>query len=760
MKIDEMNQQIEELIASLTLEEKSAMIHGDALFYSGSVERLGIPPIHMSDGPMGVRNEFPRASWVPVGNTDDYVTYCVSNSAVAASWNREIAYEAGQVLGEEARGRGKDMILGPGINIKRIPANGRNFEYMSEDPYLTAELVVPMVKGIQESDVAACVKHFALNNQETERLWVNVEIDERALREIYLPGFEAAVKEGKTHAIMGAYNLLRKTHCCENQYLLDQILREEWGFDGVVVSDWGAVHHTKEAAKASLDLEMNVSYDFDSQCLGKALVKAVQSGEVDEADIDRKIRHLLLLMFRLKMLQQAAKKAGMELNGTESDTSSKQRKAGCYNTEQHREKVLHAAEESIVLLKNEEHLLPLNPENLQELLVIGDNANRLQALGGGSAEIKALYEISPLMGLKSQLGGNTKVTYAKGYYVNEKTDPESAEDKEEVSWQEASTQDDHGQSDMSARRKDISKLIQEKQKNLREEAVALAAKTKNVILVAGLNHDYDVEGFDREDMKLPYAQDELISEVLEANPNTIIVMMAGNAVSMGQWKEKAKAIVWKWYDGMEGGNALAGVLLGKVNPSGKLPESIPYKMEDCGALALGEYPGRPLLEEEKSQMDAHTTETYRDGIYVGYRYYEKFEIPVQFCFGHGLSYTEFSYANATVTRSADSSSRMEDVAAAVCVDVTNCGDRTGKEIVQLYIGKKDSSVERPVKELRGFEKIELAPGETKTVRIPLTNRAFSYYNVEQKKFVVEPGEYQIYVGQSLQNIKEMLSLEF
>lgn len=735
MQVEEMNQKIEQLIADLTLEEKVALIHGNGLFETGEVERLHIPALHLSDGPMGVRQEFPRDSWIPVGNTDDFVSYCPSNSAIAATWNPDVAYAAGKVLGEEARGRGKDVILGPGINIIRTPANGRNFEYMSEDPYLISKLVVPMIKGIQQSDVAACVKHFALNSQETERLWVNVEIDERALREIYLPGFEAAVKQGGCYSLMGAYNLYQGVHCCENKKLLGDILRDEWKYDGMIVSDWGAVHDTKAAAESPLDLEMSVTYDFDNYCLAQPLIDAVHDGVVDEAELDKKVRHILLLMFRLKMIDVA-----------EEIT----RKAGCYNTLEHHATLRKAAEESTILLKNDENRLPLDAKNVRKLLVIGDNANRLHSCGGGSAEIKALYEVPPLLGIKGLLGGNMKVTYAKGYYVSPK-------EEQETNWQENSL-DDVTDDEQKSRLQSLDEKTLVEQKRLREEAVALAKEYDDVILIGGLNHDYDVEGFDRADMTLPYGQDQLIEEVLAANPNTIIVMMAGNTVSMGRWKDKAKAILWQWYAGMEGGNVLAEVLFGKVNPSGKLPESMPYSMEDCGAHALGDYPGRTLTEEEKTKMNAHTTMTYRDGIYVGYRYYEKYQVPVQYCFGHGLSYTSFDYTNISGECLQDNGADPDAARAIVRVDVTNTGKRSGMETVEVYVGKKESVVERPVKELRGFCKILLSAGETQTVEIPLTNQAFTYYDTGRKSFVTEPGEYQVYVGKSLEDIQGMISL--
>lgn len=753
MKLEEMNSKIEEILKELTLEEKVKMIHGDALFYSGAVERLSIPAVNMSDGPMGVRQEFPKASWVPVGNSDDFVTYCPSNSAIAATWNKDLAYRAGVVMGQEARGRGKDIILGPGINIKRIPANGRNFEYMSEDPYLISQLVVPLIKGIQESDVAACVKHFALNNQETERLWVNVEIDERALREIYLPGFEAAVKKGGVESLMGAYNLIRGQHCCENKMFLKNILRDEWGYNGTIISDWDAVHDTNAAAESPLDIEMSVTYDFDDYKLANPLIEAVKKGEAKESDIDEKVRHILLMMFRLKMIGALAE----------------ERKAGCYNTPKHRSEVRGVAEESFVLLKNDDNRLPLSDKGLKELLVIGDNAERLHALGGGSAEIKALYEISPLMGIKSQLGGNTKVTYKRGYYVSPKQESQE-------SWQEKSTDEKLDQGAVINARKQVSDEVRKKRDELRAEAVEAAAHFKDVILVVGLNHDYDVEGFDRDDITLPYEQDRLIEEVLEVNPDAVIVMMAGNAVSMGKWKDKAKTILWQWYCGMEGGNVLADIIFGRVNPSGKLPESMPYRMEDCGAIALGEYPGRPLTDEEKTRMNAHITEEYKDGIYVGYRYYEKYNVPVQYCFGHGLSYTIFEYGDISADIDEHflqtakykyfddgeiilDESIKDKIAAKVSLNVENTGKYFGKEIVEVYVGKNDSRVDRPVKELRGFEKVSLEAGACSHVTIELPLMAFSYYNEAKKNFVAETGKYQIYVGKSLEDIQKVCEVE-
>lgn len=718
MKIgNDVKEKAEVLLRELTLEEKIGMIHGDGLFRTKPVERLGIPALYMSDGPMGVRAEFENAAWIPAGNTEDYVSYLPSNSAIASTWNRELAYACGSVLGEEARGRGKDVILAPGINIKRSPLNGRNFEYMSEDPYLTAEQCVPLIQGIQEHDVAACVKHFAVNSQETQRLWVDTEVDERALREIYLPAFEAAVNRGGSYSIMGAYNRLRGEHCCESRFLLDGILRKEWGYEGTVISDWGAVHHTKEAAHSGLDLEMSVTSDFDEYCMAQPLKKAVENGEVDEDAVDEKVRHILWLMLSLHMFDvDVERKTAV---GTE-------RKRGSYNTPAHREVTLQAARESVVLLKNEEGRLPLEKGALKKLLVIGCNADKIHSNGGGSAEIKALYEISPLMGLKTHLGGNCEVKYVEGYYREEKQE-------DGTNWQEDSLKDGGG---TGRQEEQADAETARKRKELLEEAVRYAGEYEQVIFVGGLDHEYDVEGRDRADMKLPYGQDAVIEAVLEANPNTVVVMVAGSPVEMGRWEKKAKAVVWSWYAGMEGGNALAEVLLGEVNPSGKLPESFPYSHMDCSAHCVGEFGEEKLLH-------------YREGIYVGYRYYEKQDVPVQYCFGHGLSYTEFAYHDLTIEKQEDAAEFYVNVS---CI-VKNTGNRVGKEIVQLYVSDKTGKTEKPLKELKGYGKVELAPGESKRVNIRLSKKDFAYYDETAGDFAVDAGEYGILVGASSQDVR-------
>lgn len=699
---------IENLLEQLTLDEKISMIHGNGLFRTGAVERLGIPSLKLSDGPMGVRFEFEDNSWKVIGHSDDFVSYLPCNSALAATWNRELAYKLGVVLGEEARGRGKDVILAPGVNIMRSPACGRNFEYMSEDPHLTAKTAVQLIKGIQKSDVAACVKHFAVNNQETERLWVEVLVDDRTLNEIYLPAFKAAVCEADSYSLMGAYNLLRGEHCCQSKYLINTILKEEWKYDGCVISDWGAVHNTKAAAESGLDIEMSVAYNFDEYYMAEPLMQAVLKGEIEEKLIDEKVRRILRMMHKLKMF------------GTS-------RCKGAYNTPEHRRDILEVARESVVLLKNVDNRLPLQESKLKKLLVIGDNADKMHSYGGGSAEIKALYEISPLMGLKMKLGGNTEIIYARGYHVEKK------KDENDINWQETSLEDV-----LKTRRNEMETVyadIKTKRQELLEEAVALAKVTKEVIIVGGLNHDYDSEGIDREDMKLPYEQATLIKEVLKVNPNTVVVLMAGSPVEMGDWLQTAKAVVWCWYGGMEGGTALAEVLLGEVNPSGKLPMTFPKKLSDCSAYSLGEFPGGKTV-------------SYSEGIFVGYRYYDTYKIEPEFCFGYGLSYTTFDYSNICLEVE-----ETEDVEISVAFEVTNNGSRVGLETAQLYVAFKNSAVERPAQELKQYIKIALEPGQKEKVMLVLDKTAFGYYNTDKKQFLTEAGNYEIRIGSSSRDIR-------
>ncbi len=659
---------LNEILSELTLDEKLSMIHGAEFFKTAGVERLNIPPLVFSDGPMGVRLDFYPDSWDKVNLSDDYVTYLPCNSALAASFSRECAYETGNVLGEETRGRGKDVILGPGVNIKRSPRCGRNFEYFSEDPYLTKELAVEYIKGVQQWDVAACVKHFLANNQETDRLNVDTIVDEDVLKEIYMPAFRDAVKRGGVLSLMGSYNRINGEFGSQHTHYLNDVLRNEWGFDGLVVSDWGAIHDSENAAKSGLDVEMSVTPDFDEYYLANPLKKLVEEGKISEELIDEKVRHCLLLMNRLNMLDG-------------------ERKSGTYNTEEHRSAALRVAEESVVLLKNDKGILPLD-RKIKKLLVIGENADRLHALGGGSAEIKALYEISPLMGIKKLLGGNVSVKYAKGY------SGDIFRGNDEEKWQERSLDLDfvRVESDEVADKK-----MAELRKTLREEALALAAEYENVIFIGGLDHvpGHDSEGDDRPDMKLPYEQDILIKELLKIRPDMTVVLIGGSCVEMSEWVDDVHALVWGWYGGIEGGTAIAEVLFGDVNPSGRLPETFYHDLSECSAHAIGEYGTVDRVE-------------YKDGIYVGYRYVDKYGVTPQFPFGYGLSYTTFECEGATVDY--DSST--------VTVSVTNTGRRAGKVSVLVYMkGEGDE----PVKTLAGFDKIYLEPGEKRLVRVDITD---------------------------------------
>lgn len=715
-KVDETR--IDDLLSQLTLEEKISMIHGEGIFQTATVARLGIPALKMSDGPMGIRKEFALDSWINIGSTDDQVSYLPSNSALASTWSREQAYKTGRVLGAEARGRGKDVILAPGINIKRSPICGRNFEYMSEDPRLIEEMVAPLIQGIQENDVAACVKHFAANNQETDRLEVDTYLDERSLREIYFPGFKAAIDKGESHTIMGAYNRLFGEHCSHSKYLLTTILRDEWAYDGAVISDWGGVHDTKEAVESGLDIEMSVEGDFDNYYMANSLLEAIKSGKIKEEYIDMKIRNILRTMLRLNMLGD----------------DRKNRATGTYNSPEHQKAILECAEESIVLLKNDDKRLPIQKDKIKTLAVIGQNAERVHAGGGGSAEIKALYEISPLLGLKMQLGGEVEVKYAKGYYTSSKIE-------KDINWQQDSLNKEEIIKDEESRQQGLQKydkVIQCRQKELLQEAVSLAQKVDEVIIIAGLDHEYDCEGKDRDDMKLPYGQDRLIKEVLAVNPNAVVVIMAGSPVEMAAWSDDAKAIVWSYYAGMEGGRALAKVLLGQVNPSGKLAETFPKKFMDSPAHSLGEF-------------GTYGKVTYNEGVYVGYRYYDSYNIETEFPFGHGLSYTSFEYSNLEI--SLDESSVEADVNVRVKASIKNTGAWAGAEVVQVYVAHKDDYIPRPIHELKGFDKIYLEPNEEKIIDICLNKDSFGFYDEDGHGFLVVAGEYEIQLGSSSRDIR-------
>jgi beta-glucosidase len=721
-------EQIEKLISQLTLEEKVGMIHGNGFFTTKGVERLGIPPFKTSDGPRGVRKDFVNDEWKDIGLSYDYVTYLPCNSALASTWNRQLAYSTGKILGKEARGRGKDMILAPGVNIMRTPLCGRSFEYLGEDPYLASEMVVPLVQGIEENDVSSCVKHFAANNQETNRLTVDVDISERALREIYLPAFEAAVKRGGANGIMGAYNKLRGTHCCHNKHLLVDILRNEWKFEGITISDWGGVHDTKEALENGLDIEMSVTKDFDDYYMANPLIEKIESGEINKkkamAKIDEKVRHILNTMNKLHMLDG-------------------NRKAGSYNDYEDKAAVRQVARESVVLLKNDKNILPLDKKKVKKLLVVGENANRQHAPGGGSAEIKALYEITPLLGLNMLLGGNCEITYKPGYY-NEDIGNIWAKDDE--NGQADSLNQDDAIREKIKEEKAVEKAKRQEEMNEKylKEALSAASDADAVIYVGGLTHDYDTEGQDRADMKLPYGQDRLISELIKVRPDSVIVLNAGSPVDMSAWIDDVDTLVFNWYSGMEGGIALAEVLFGEVNPSGRLPETFPINEHDCPANTLGEFPGDESI-------------SYGEDIFVGYRYYDTYEVDTQFPFGYGLSYTNFVMSGLMAEVIEDG---KENKSVKVTFNISNIGDRAGATVAQIYVADKYPNVRKAAKELKAFEKVYLESGETREISLILEKEAFTYFDEKTRLFKVDSGNYMIMLAANADEVLDIYEIEF
>ena len=691
--------QIDSIVKQMTLEEKIGMLHGNSKFTSTGVERLGIPELHLSDGPHGVREEISRDSWAAAGLTNDSCTYFPTGTALAATWNPELAKQGGKALGEEARWRGKDILLGPGINIMRTPLNGRNFEYMGEDPYLVSQMCVPLIQGIQSADVAACIKHYLGNNQETNRGTVNVEMSERALHEIYLPGFKAAIQQGGVYSAMGAYNKFRGTWCCENSFLLTDILRNELGFKGLIMSDWSAVHTTIESANAGLDLEMGTDSAYNRYYFADKLLEAVKKGQVSEEVIDQKVRHILWVMNKTKVL-----------NGT--------RAKGSFTSPEHFQAAYNVAKESIVLLKNTNHLLPLHPEKIKSIAVIGDNANRKHAGGGSSSGLKTKYEITPLAGLKNRLGKSVSIKVARGY------------DKE---------------SELLYDKGLILKEDKIHEKQLLSEAVELARKSEIAIIFAGINHDYDTEGNDRPDMDLPYKQEVLIKAVIAANPRTVVVFTSGSPLNLSRINDQMPSIIWNWYNGSEGGNALADVLIGKVNPSGKMPFTLPVSLCDSPTYAVGNYPGKNL------------TVNYEEDILVGYRWYDTKNIDPLYAFGHGLSYTTFEYSDL---KTEFIPSGKED-SILVKFQLKNSGEMDGSETTQVYISDLKSTVLRPQQELKAFQKVFLKAGESKDVSMKIKTSDLSFYSETEKKWVLEPGDFEIRVSSSVKDnrLKEIISLK-
>ena len=701
----QMEKRIEKLIKKMTLEEKVGLLHGNSKFYVAGVERLGIPEWSLSDGPHGVRAEINRHDWAYAGWTNDSASYFPTGTAFAAAWNPELAYRRGEVLGEEARWRKKDVLLGPGVNIIRSPLCGRNFEYMSEDPYMNSVLAVAYIKGLQSRDVACSVKHFAVNNQETNRTTVDVECSERALREIYLPAFKAAVQEGGALTVMAAYNKFRGEFCAENNYLVRKILRNEWGFDGVYVTDWGAAHSTVPSMEAGLDLEMGTLIDkYEDWYYANPLIEAVKSGKVPMSLVDEKVGDVLRVMIKTNVLDPK-KRFG----------------PGSMNTKEHQQATYDAAAEAIVLLKNQNNLLPLDFSSIKSLAVIGDNATRKHSNGGLSSEIKAVYEVTPLGALRAKWGDKVDIRFAQGY--------------EKLSTFVEGSNNGQSSGTFSSKTQESDALL--------KEAVEVARTSDVALLVCGLNHDYDTESFDRLNMDIPYGQVELIQEVVKANPRTIVVMIAGSPLNMAAVDICSPAIVWAWFNGMEGGNALVDVLSGKVNPSGKMPFTTPVSLDQSPAHALGNFPGRDLKVN------------YEEDILVGYHWFDTKGLPVVYPFGYGLSYTTFDYSNLNTDK--ETYDQADTIQATFTL--TNTGDREGAEVAQLYVSDPVCSVMRPVKELKGFKKVFLKPGESRRITLDIPVSSLAFYSEAQSQFVVEPGEFILQLGASASDIKQKISVE-
>lgn len=701
----QMEKRIEKLIKKMTLEEKVGLLHGNSKFYVAGVERLGIPEWSLSDGPHGVRAEINRHDWAYAGWTNDSASYFPTGTAFAAAWNPELAYRRGEVLGEEARWRKKDVLLGPGVNIIRSPLCGRNFEYMSEDPYMNSVLAVAYIKGLQSRDVACSVKHFAVNNQETNRTTVDVECSERALREIYLPAFKAAVQEGGALTVMAAYNKFRGEFCAENNYLVRKILRNEWGFDGVYVTDWGAAHSTVPSMEAGLDLEMGTLIDkYEDWYYANPLIEAVKSGKIPMSLVDEKVSDVLRVMIKTNVLDPK-KRFG----------------PGSMNTKEHQQATYDAAAEAIVLLKNQNNLLPLDFSSIKSLAVIGDNATRKHSNGGLSSEIKAVYEVTPLEALRAKWGDKVDIRFAQGY--------------EKLSTFVEGSNNGQSSGTFSSKTQESDALL--------KEAVEVARTSDVALLVCGLNHDYDTESFDRLNMDIPYGQVELIQEVVKANPRTIVVMIAGSPLNMAAVDICSPAIVWAWFNGMEGGNALVDVLSGKVNPSGKMPFTTPVSLDQSPAHALGNFPGRDLKVN------------YEEDILVGYRWFDTKGLPVVYPFGYGLSYTTFDYSNLNTDK--ETYDQADTIQATFTL--TNTGDREGAEVAQLYVSDPVCSVMRPVKELKGFKKVFLKPGESRRITLDIPVSSLAFYSEAQSQFVVEPGEFILQLGASASDIKQKISVE-
>lgn len=692
---------IDDAMSRMTLDEKIAIIHAQSKFSSAGVPRLGIPELWTTDGPHGIRPEVLWDEWVQAGWTNDKCVAFPALTALAATWNTDMAALYGKSIGEEARYREKDVLLGPGVNIYRSPLNGRNFEYMGEDPYLASRMVVPYVQGVQRNGVAACVKHYALNNSETYRHTTEPVVDDRTLYEIYLPAFKAAVVEGGAWSIMGAYNLFRGEHACHNDLLLNKILKGEWGFDGAVISDWGGTHDTREAITNGLDLEfgtwtdgltMGKTNSYDLYHLADAYKKLIESGEYTTKELDDKVRRVLRLMYRTSM--------------------NTDKPLGSLVSDEHIDAAYTIGSEGIVLLKNDNNLLPIDLEKTKRIAVIGENAIKMMTIGGGSSSLKVKKEVSPLEGLKYWVADRAQITYARGYVGDTTSVYKRVDSGQRLA-------DDRSEKELIA------------------EAVEIAKAADVVLFFGGLNKSkrQDCESTDREGLGLPYSQDKLITALTEVTDKLVFINISGNAVAM-PWIDRVPAIVQGWYLGSEAGNSLAAVLVGDINPSGKLPFTFPVQLADTGAHSMG-------------QFSKDGEENYGEGLLVGYRWNDAKDVAPLFAFGHGLSYTTFEYGEAKINRT----TIKQGGKVTITVPVTNTGKCFGKEVVQLYIADREASVMRPEKELKGFVKVALDAGQTKEVEFTVDSSALSYFDDKSHSWVAEPGEFEALIGAASNDIR-------
>lgn len=702
-------QRVEDALKRMTLDEKIAVIHAQSKFSSPGVARLGMPDFWTDDGPHGVRPDVLWDEWMQAGQTNDSCVAFPALTCLAATWNPQLAYSYGKALGEEALYRGKDMILGPGVNILRTPLGGRNFEYMGEDPYLASRMVVPYIQGLQSNGVAACVKHFALNNDEEYRNQVNVIVDDRALYEIYLPAFKAAVTEGHVWGLMGAYNLYKNQHNCHNKYLLCDILKGEWGYDGVVVSDWGGAHDTRQAVENGLDMEFGTWTDglsfgasnaYDNYYLARPYRDMILKGQYSTKELDDKVRRVLRLFFRTTMRTD--------------------RGNGSMNSEAHYATARRIADDGIVLLKNDGNLLPLDTTKTLRVLVVGENAIKMMTVGGGSSSLKVQRETLPIEGMRNYLGDKIKIEYARGYVGDTTGEYNGVVAKQKL-------YDNRSADELIA------------------EAVEKAKNADCVVFFGGLNKsDYqDAEGHDRKEYGLPYGQDRVVEALAKANKNIVFVNISGNPVAM-PWKNQVKSIVQGWFLGSTAGEALADVLTGRVNPSGKLPYTWWQKLNDVPAHKLNTYPG--TWRKDEKIID----EEYKEGIFVGYRWVDKEKVTPVFAFGHGMSYTSFKIGKAT----ADKAKLAQGDSITFTVSVENTGTKAGAEVVQLYVRDCKSSLVRPYKELKAFKKVYLKPGEVKEVKLTIGTDALSFFDDKAHKWTAEPGDFEALIGNSSDNLKQ------